>query len=192
MDKPLYFETPSVLKDWFAEHHARAPMLLLGYWKVGSGRPSVSWPESVDEALCVGWIDGLRKRIDEHRYTIRFTPRRPGSVWSQVNVQRVAELAAQGRMQAPGLAVFESRGEQHQRGYSFADRAESFPPDIELVFRAAASAWAYFEQQPPGYRRTVIHWVTSPKLAATREKRLNTVIADSAAGRRLGELNKYR
>jgi uncharacterized protein YdeI (YjbR/CyaY-like superfamily) len=102
MDEPIYFETPARLRAWFKKHHAKVPELLLGYWKVGSGQPSVTWPESVDEALCVGWIDGVRKRIDEQRYTIRFTPRRPGSVWSQVNVKRVGELVAEGRMQLQG------------------------------------------------------------------------------------------
>ncbi|MEK8031178.1 YdeI/OmpD-associated family protein [Ideonella sp. DXS29W] len=192
MDEPLYFDTPALLRAWFKKHHHRASELLLGYWKVGTGHPSVTWPESVDEALCVGWIDGVRKRIDDERYTIRFTPRRPGSVWSQVNVKRVPELIAEGRMQPAGLAVFEARGEQHARGYSFADRAQEFPPEIEAQFRAAhPEAWAFFEKQPPGYRRACIHHVTSPKTEATRQKRLTTLIEDSAAGRRLGHTTKY-
>lgn len=193
MDEPIYFETPAKLRAWFRKNHAKAPELLLGFWKVDSGQPSVTWPQSVDEALCVGWIDGVRKRIDDERYTIRFTPRRPGSVWSQINVKRVPELVAEGRMQPAGLAVFEARGEQHQRGYSFADRAQDFPPDIEVQFRAAdAKAWAYFEKQPPGYRRACIYWVTSPKTEATRQKRLATLIEDSAAGRRLGHTTQYK
>jgi uncharacterized protein YdeI (YjbR/CyaY-like superfamily) len=193
MDQPVYFDTPARLRAWFKKHHAKAPELLLGYWKVGSGQPSVTWPESVDEALCVGWIDGVRKRIDEQRYTIRFTPRRPGSVWSQVNVKRVAELVAQGRMQPAGLAVFEARGQAHQRGYSFSDRAQDFPPELEAHFRAAdPAAWDFFVRQPPGYRRTCIHWVTNAKQEATRFKRLANLIDDSAAGRRLGELEKYK
>lgn len=186
MAEPLYFETPARLRAWFRKHHAQAGELLLGYWKVGSGQPSVTWPESVDEALCVGWIDGVRKRVDDQRYTIRFTPRRPGSVWSQINVRRVPELVAEGRMQPAGRAVFEARGEEHQRGYSFADRAQDFAPDIEARFRnASAGGWAFFTAQPPGYRRACIHWVTSPKLEATRLKRLATLVDESAAGRRL-------
>lgn len=192
MDEPIYFETPAQLRAWFKRHHAKAPELLLGYWKVGSGQPSVTWPQSVDEALCVGWIDGVRKRIDEQRYTIRFTPRRPGSVWSQINVKRVPELVAEGRMQPPGLAVFEARGERHERGYSFSDRAQHFPPEIEAAFRDHAAAWAFFERQPPGYRRAAIHRVTSPKLEATRQKRLAELIALSAAGLRLGHDDKYK
>jgi uncharacterized protein YdeI (YjbR/CyaY-like superfamily) len=193
MTEPTYFETPAQLRAWFRKHHAKAEELLLGYWKVDSGQPSVTWPQSVDEALCVGWIDGVRRRIDADRYTIRFTPRRPGSVWSRINVKRVAELITEGRMQPAGLAVFEARGEQHQQGYTFANRAQDFPPDIEARFRAAgAEAWAFFERQPPGYRRTCIHWVTSPKQEATRLKRLAALIEDSAAGRRLGETLKYK
>jgi uncharacterized protein YdeI (YjbR/CyaY-like superfamily) len=191
MAEPRYFATPAALRAWFEKHHAKAPELLLGYWKVGSGHPSVTWPESVDEALCVGWIDGVRKRIDDERYTIRFTPRRPGSVWSQVNVKRVAELIAEGRMQPAGLAVFEARGDAHQRGYSFADRPEHFPPEQQARFRAHPAAWAFFDKQPPGYRRTAIYWVTSPKLEATRDKRLAKLIEDSANGLRLGHTTRY-
>lgn len=186
MTEPTYFATPAQLRAWFRKHHAKASELLLGYWKVGSGHPSVTWPESVDEALCVGWIDGVRRRIDDQRYTIRFTPRRPGSVWSQINVKRVPELVAEGRMQPAGLAVFEARGEAHQRGYSFADRAQDFPPEVEARFRDAdPKAWAFFAQQPPGYRRACIHWVTSPKLEATRLKRLAALVEASAAGQRI-------
>lgn len=193
MVDPLYFATPAALRAWFKKNHAKASELLLGYWKVDSGQPSVTWPQSVDEALCVGWIDGLRKRIDDERYTIRFTPRRPGSVWSQVNVKRVPELVAEGRMQPAGLAVFETRGEKHERGYSFVDRAQDFPPEIEAQFRRTnAEAWAFFEKQPPGYRRACIYHVTSPKTEATRQKRLATLIEDSAAGRRLGYTTKYQ
>jgi uncharacterized protein YdeI (YjbR/CyaY-like superfamily) len=191
MDEPMYFATPAALRAWFRKHHAKAGELLLGYWKVDSGQPSVTWPESVDEALCVGWIDGVRKRLDDQRYTIRFTPRRPGSVWSQVNVRRIGELLAEGRMRPEGLAVFEARGEQHQRGYSFSDRPEVFPPELEAAFRVHAAAWEYFERQPPGYRRAAIHWVSNAKQEATRLKRLATLIEDSAAGRRLGRTTQY-
>lgn len=191
MDEPLYFATPAALRAWFRKHHAKASELLLGYWKVGSGQPSVTWPESVDEALCVGWIDGIRRRLDDARYTIRFTPRRPGSVWSQINVRRVGELIAEGRMRPEGLAVFEARGEKHQHGYSFSDRAEHFPPELEAAFRAHAAAWAFFEAQPPGYRRTAIHWVSSAKQEATQQKRLATLIEDSAASQRLGRTTRH-
>jgi uncharacterized protein YdeI (YjbR/CyaY-like superfamily) len=191
MNDPTYFETPAKLRAWFKRHHAKASELLLGYWKVGSGHASVTWPQSVDEALCVGWIDGVRRRIDDERYTIRFTPRRPGSVWSAINVKRVPELVAEGRMQPAGLAVFEARGEKHAEGYNFANRAEHFPPELEAAFRAERAAWAFFEAQPPGYRRTVIHWVTSAKQEPTRLKRLAMLIGDSAAGQRLAGTTKY-
>ncbi|WP_374564611.1 YdeI family protein [Ideonella sp.] len=190
--EPHYFATPAALRAWFKKHHATATELLLGYWKVDSGQPSVTWPQSVDEALCVGWIDGVRKRIDDQRYTIRFTPRRPGSVWSQINVKRVPELVAEGRMQPAGLAVFEARGEQHQRGYSFSDRAEHLLPAHEQAMKANPAAWAYFNKQPPGYKRAAVHWVTSAKQEATQLKRLATLIEDSAAGQRLGRTEKYK
>lgn len=185
MSEPTYFTTPARLRAWFRKHHASAAELLLGYWKVGSGQPSVTWPESVDEALCVGWIDGVRRRVDDERYTIRFTPRRPGSVWSRVNVQRVAVLAAEGRMQPPGLAVFEARGEAHQHGYTYAQRAEQLPAELAAVFRAETQAWGFFERQPPGYQRVAIHWVASAKQEATRLRRLAKLIEESTAGRRI-------
>ncbi len=192
MAEPLYFETPAALRAWFKKNHVKATELLLGYWKVDSGQPSVTWPQSVDEALCVGWIDGVRKRIDDQRYTIRFTPRKATSVWSQINVQRVPELVAEGRMQPAGLAVFEARGEKHQRGYSFSDRAEHLPPAYVQAMKANPAAWTYFDRQPPGYKRAAIHWVTSAKQEATQQKRLATLIEDSAAGRRLGRTEKYK
>jgi len=189
---PRYFATPAALRAWFKRHHAKAPELLLGYWKVGSGRPSVTWPESVDEALCVGWIDGIRRRIDERRYTIRFTPRRPGSVWSRINVRRVAALIDEGRMLPAGIAVFEARGSKHKRGYSYSDRVDRFPAEIEAVLRAKPVAWVFFDEQPPGYKRNVIHWIVSARQEPTRLRRLATLIEDSAAGRRVGETKRYR
>ncbi len=192
MAEPQYFATPAALRAWFKKNHAKAAELLLGYWKVDSGQPSVTWPQSVDEALCVGWIDGVRKRIDDERYTIRFTPRRPGSVWSRVNVKRVPELVAEGRMQPAGLAVFEARRADQQEGYTFANRAEHLPEALDKRFRTEAEAWAYFERQPPGYKRMAIYWVTSAKQEATQLKRLATLIEDSAAEQRLGHTTKYK
>jgi uncharacterized protein YdeI (YjbR/CyaY-like superfamily) len=192
MNEPTYFATPARLRAWFKKHHASAAELLLGYWKVGSGQPSVTWPESVDEALCVGWIDGVRRRIDDARYTIRFTPRRPGSVWSQVNVKRIAVLTTEGRLQPAGRAVFDARGAAHEHGYTYTQRAQALPEALAAIFRAETDAWAFFEQQPPGYKRVAIHWVASAKQEATQLKRLTTLIADSAAHQRLGEITKYK
>ncbi|GAA0746157.1 YdeI/OmpD-associated family protein [Ideonella azotifigens] len=192
MSEALYFATPAQLHAWFKRHHATQTELLLGYWKVGSGQPSVTWPESVDEALCVGWIDGVRRRIDDARYSIRFTPRRPGSVWSMVNVQRVPVLLAEGRMRPEGLAVFEARKPEHHTGYTFAARPQELPPEMAAQLHALPDALAFFLAQPPGYRRTAVHWVTSPKTAATQARRLAELLASCARGERLGHTQKYR
>ena len=149
----------------------------------------MTWAQSVDEALCFGWIDGRRKRIDDERYTIRFTPRRPGSIWSAVNIGRVAALTAEGRMRPPGRTAFEARREDRSGIYSYEQRDEAvFPAEIEKRFRARKKAWAWFESQPRGYRQNTIRWVMTAKREETRERRLRTLIEDSAAGRRIAQL----
>jgi uncharacterized protein YdeI (YjbR/CyaY-like superfamily) len=185
MTKATYFASPPRFRAWLAENHARAPELLVGFHKVDSGKPSISWPESVDEALCFGWIDGVRRRIDDHAYTIRFTPRRPGSVWSAVNLRRVAALEAAGRMRPAGRAAFEARATERARTYSYERTAE---PELEAAlakeFEAAKKAWAFFWKQPPSYRRRVLHWIVSAKGAEVRRRRLRRVIGLCASGRR--------
>lgn len=184
--QPTYFPDATAFRDWLARHAARAPGLLVGFHKVGSGLPSLRWPEAVDEALCVGWIDGIRHRIDDQRYQIRFTPRRPGSTWSAVNIERVAVLTAAGRMQPAGLAVFAQRRETRSRTASYEQATmPRLSADAEARFRADAPAWAYFDAQPPSYRRRVLWWVTSAKQPATQARRLARLIAQSAAGQRL-------
>jgi uncharacterized protein YdeI (YjbR/CyaY-like superfamily) len=183
--KPRFFATPEDFRKWLAEHHESEAELLVGFWKTHTGQPSITWPQSVDEVLCVGWIDGVRKRIDDDSYTIRFTPRRQRSVWSAVNVRRVAELIEEGRMQPAGLAVFEARGEEHATGYSLKERAEHFPKPLEKIFKANKAAWAFWMAQPPGYRRWAVHRVTSAKKEETRAKRLAALIEASQEGRRL-------
>ena len=185
--KPIYFASPAEFRTWLEKHHAKEKELLVGFHKKDTGKPSMTWPQSVDEALCFGWIDGVRKRVDDERYTIRFTPRKPKSNWSNVNIKRVAELKDLGRMTPAGLKAFEER--ETKRDYAYEEtRSRAFTPEPEKIFRANRKAWAFFEAQPPGYRRTAIFWVLSAKREETRLKRLDTLIDDSAHGRRIGLL----
>ena len=179
---PTYFETPADFRAWLAANHATADELWVGFYKKSSGRLSITWPESVDQALCYGWIDGLRKRLDDERYVIRFTPRRRGSIWSEVNRRRVAELSAQGLMQPAGLAAYDARDDEKSKLYSYEARHQPLNSAYETEFRADATAWAYWEGQPAHYRRGATHWVMSAKREETRRRRLATLIADSAAG----------
>jgi uncharacterized protein YdeI (YjbR/CyaY-like superfamily) len=180
--KPTFFDTPGDFRAWLEANHETAPELLVGFWRKGSGRPSMTWPESVDEALCVGWIDGIRRTVDDERYTIRFTPRRKGSRWSAVNVRRAGELIAEGRMRPAGLAAFEKRVEA---GYSYERQAASLSAGDEERFRSDTAAWDHWTVQPPWYRRTLTWWVVSAKREETRRRRLETLIRASREGRRL-------
>lgn len=180
---PVFFPSPADFRAWLDANHATAAELLVGYYKVGTGRASMTWPESVDQALCYGWIDGVRRRIDDESYMIRFTPRRRGSNWSLVNIRRALELIEQGLMQPAGLAAFEARSLARTDEYSYESRPQGLDEAYEAEFRAAAAAWAYWEAQPPHYRKGAAHWVMSAKREETRRKRLATLIADSAAGR---------
>jgi uncharacterized protein YdeI (YjbR/CyaY-like superfamily) len=179
----LFFATPDDLRDWFDANHATTDELWIGYYKKASGRPSVSWTEVVDEALCVGWIDGVLRRIDEISHVQRLTPRRKGSNWSAINVAKVAELTAQGRMRPAGLAAFAARSDAKTAIYSYEQPPETFTPDEIERFRADVSAWSDWEGRPPSYRKAVTHWVASAKQPATRERRLATLIEDSRTGR---------
>ena len=179
---PTFFETPAGFRAWLAANHATAGELWVGFYKKGGGRPSITWPESVDHALCYGWIDGIRKRIDDERYVIRFTPRRRGSMWSAVNLKRVTELIEQGLMQPAGLAVYGERDPDKAAQYAYERSHPTLDAAYEAEFRADAAAWAYWEAQPAHYRRGATHWVMSAKREETRRKRLATLMADSAAG----------
>jgi len=182
MAEPLYFQSPQDFRAWLAVHAANARELIVGYHKLGSGLPSMTWPESVDEALCVGWIDGIRKRVDELRYQIRFTPRRSNSIWSRVNIDRVTVLTAEGRMTPAGLAAFQKRIERRSIVYSYEHEGEVLlPAAMERQFRRKPTAWAWFSAQPPGWRRQTLRWVLSAKQVATRERRLVQLIEASAA-----------
>ncbi len=184
--KPVYFESALALRRWFARNAATASELVVGYMKRGTGIPSITWPESVDEALCVGWIDGVRHRIDDERYRIRFTPRRKGSNWSKINVRRVAELKKAGRMKSAGLKAFAERNKARTGlgSYEQRTRAKLSPQDIKTIKRHAA-AWKYYAALPPGYLQLVNWWITSARKPETRARRLNTLIHACAEGRRL-------
>jgi uncharacterized protein YdeI (YjbR/CyaY-like superfamily) len=186
--RPVFFHSAAEFRRWLAQHHASSRELLVGFHRQASGRGGITYPEALDEALCFGWIDGIRRRRDETSYTIRFTPRKPRSTWSNVNVRHVERLEADGRMMPAGRAAFAAREATRTGIYSFENRPQNFPAAQEKRFRAHPAAWTFWQQQPPGYRRTAIWWVISAKQEATRERRLATLIADSAAGRRIAAI----
>jgi uncharacterized protein YdeI (YjbR/CyaY-like superfamily) len=181
--EPVFFETAADLRRWLAANHETAEELWVGLYRVGSGRKSITWPEVVDEALCFGWIDGIRKSIDETSYKNRITPRRKGSNWSAINIARVAALEAEGRMQSAGRRAFEGRDEARTAIYSYERATATLDDAAEAAFRANAKAWSWFEGAPASYRRAATHWVTSAVRPETRDRRLQTLIVDSAAGR---------
>lgn len=189
----IYFASSDEFRAWLAEHHEREREVLVGFYKKHTGRPTMTWPQSVDEALCYGWIDGVRRSAGEEAYTIRFTPRKAKSTWSAVNLKRVPELIAEGRMQPAGLKAYEAREASNSRIYAYEQAdATAFDAAMEERFRANAAAWEFFQAQPPGYRRTSTHWVMTAKQEATRLRRLEQLIADSASGRRLDQLTSPR
>jgi uncharacterized protein YdeI (YjbR/CyaY-like superfamily) len=183
--KPRFFRTPAELRKWFTQHHATEKELWVGYYKVSTGRPTVTWAESVDEALCVGWIDGIRRSIDDESYTNRFTPRKIGSTWSAVNIKRVKALVDEKRMMPAGLKAFEARREYKSGIYSYEQRRTEFDEPYLSQMKSSKNAWEFFQAQPPSYRKMMIWFVVSAKQEATREKRLKLLIDASARGRRL-------
>jgi uncharacterized protein YdeI (YjbR/CyaY-like superfamily) len=189
---PVFFPTPADFRAWLQQHHRTEQELWVGFYKKGTDRASITWSEAVDEALCFGWIDGVRKSVDAERYMNRFTPRRRGSRWSAVNTRRMTELIRSGRARAAGRKAFEARAEDG--GYNWQaerDRARLDPP-LEAQFKANRAAWAFLEAQPPGYRKLAIWFVMSAKREETRRRRLDTLIAVSAAGRRLEPMGPPR
>lgn len=182
--KPTFFATPADFRAWLAKHHADRDELLVGFHRTTSGRPSITWQQSVDEALCFGWIDGVRKRIDEHSYTIRFSPRRAASKWSAINIRRATELEKEGRMTPAGLAEF-AKADRNKADYSYEQRREGFLPELEAQFKKHRNAWAFFIKQAPSYQRLIAFWCSSAKKEETRQSRLQKAIAASEAGKRL-------
>lgn len=190
--KPTFFATPAAFRAWLERHHASRDELWVGFHKKGTGRASITWPESVDEALCFGWIDGLRKGVDESSYTIRFTPRRATSIWSAVNIRSVARLAAEGRMRPAGEAAFAARTEAKSRVYSFESKPVALAPEYERALRENRRASEFFDAQPPWYRRTTAFWVMSAKRDETRARRLAALIACCAKGEAIPVLKRTK
>ena len=183
-----FFESASDLRRWLEAHHDSSDELWIGFHRAASGRPSVTYKQAVDEALCFGWIDGVRYRLDDTSFAQRYTPRRKGSSWSSVNVRRATELIEEGRMRPAGKAAFEARTAEKTAIYSYEREHATFEPHQLERFRADEAAWAFFEAQPPSYRRTVTYWVTSAKRPDTRERRFGRLLEASRAARRTAEL----
>lgn len=189
--KVRYFRSPGEFRRWLAQHHADRDELIVGYHKKHTGKPSMTWSESVDEALCYGWIDGIRRKVDEDRYCIRFTPRRPKSIWSAVNLKKMKELIRDGRVQPAGRAIYEARDPSKEERYSFEQEAVALAPEYERKFKRSRRAWRFFsETLNLGYRKQSIHWVMSAKKTETRERRLGILIESSAEGRKVPQLRK--
>jgi uncharacterized protein YdeI (YjbR/CyaY-like superfamily) len=180
-----FFKSSLDFREWLELNHTSARELWVGFYKKNSGKPSITWPESVDQALCFGWIDGIRKRIDEISYMIRFSPRKPTSIWSAVNMKRAEELAAQGLMRPAGKKAYELRKENRSGIYAYEQRSTSLPEPYEKTLKENKAAWDFFQAQPPSYRKIAFWWVVSAKKEETRLKRLEKLIDYSAQGKRL-------
>ena len=183
--KPTFFKTPADFRKWLTKNHEAVAELWVGFYKKDSGKPSITWPESVDEALCHGWIDGVRKSVDETSYKIRFTPRRPRSIWSAVNIKRVAELTKQGRMTPAGEKAFAARSDYRSGIYAYEQRSPELPAEYAKHLRKNKAAAKFFESQPPSYRKLAMWWIVSAKQEETRLKRLAKLIEASANQRRV-------
>ena len=183
--KIRYFKSPNDFRGWLQKNHETTQELWVGYYKKSSGQPSITWPESVDEALCFGWIDGIRKSVGDLRYTIRFTPRRRGSIWSAVNIKRARELGDRGLMKPHGLAAFDARKEYRSGIYSYEQRTASLDGIYEKRLRQNKAAWDFFYAQPPSYRKAIGWWIVGAKQEATRLKRLQKLIEESEKRKRL-------
>jgi uncharacterized protein YdeI (YjbR/CyaY-like superfamily) len=186
--KPRFFRTPAEFRGWLEKNHDTTTELQVGFYKKSSGRKGITYEEALDEALAFGWIDGITRRIDDERWTIRFTPRKPKSNWSLKNIRRVGELTKQGRMAPAGVRAFEGRDRSRDGTYSFEQPQPELGEDLEKRFRRNRKAWGFWEAQPPGYRRVATWWVISAKREETRLRRLATLMEDSANGRRLAQL----
>ena len=183
--KPEFFKTPADFGTWLEKHHATATELWVGFYKKDSGKPSITWPEAVDQALCFGWIDGIRKRVDEISYQIRFTPRRRGSIWSAINIKRAKELARQKQMRPTGLKAFAARIENKSGIYSYEQRKTDLEEPYAKLLKKNKEAWNFFEKQSPSYRKIIGWWIISAKKEETRMARLAKLISESAKGKRL-------
>lgn len=190
--KATFFESAAAFRRWLEKSHKKEDELIVGYYKINTGKPSMTWSESVDQALCFGWIDGIRRKIDDESYCIRFTPRRPRSNWSAVNICKMEDLIEKGLMTPAGLAVYQLREEEKSRIYAYEKREVRFSPEYRRLFTANRDAWKYFQSMPKSYRKPATNWVMSAKREETRLKRLHTLIADSEAGRKIKPLSYGR
>ena len=186
---PTFFATQTAFRKWLQKNHAKETELLVGFYKVSCSKPSITWPQSVDEALCFGWIDGVRKNIDEDSYTIRFTPRKPGSIWSAINIKKIEELTAQRLMQPAGLEAYSTRKESKSKIYSYEKEPELLSKAYEKLFKANKKAWKFFRTQPAWYQRVAIHRIMTAKQEATQLKRLEQLIKDSEEEKTIKELS---
>ena len=185
--KPTFFERPELFREWLEGHSQVESELFVGFWKAGSQRLSMTWSQSVDEAICYGWIDGVRRRIDEDSYSIRFTPRRPGSNWSAVNISKFEALLAEGRVTAAGKKAYQARSDSKSRAYSYEQEHPAEFTSSELTsFAQHPTAWHYFCECPPGYRRKMVHWITSAKRMDTRARRLAKLVSACESQKRIG------
>ena len=187
--QPVFFATQSDFRKWLQKNHRKASELFVGFYKVQSGKPSMTWSQSVDQAICFGWIDGVRKSIDKDSYFIRFTPRKPTSIWSAINIKKVEELTKKGLMQPAGLASFKFKKEHKSKIYAYEKEAVKLSARFEKQFKANKKAWAFFQSLPPSYHRSALDWVMSAKQETTSIKRLNELITDSEAGRKIKRLS---
>jgi len=175
--EPVFFKTPADFRKWLEENHQKQPEVLVGFYKTGTGKQSITWPQSVDEALCFGWIDGVRRSLGEESYTIRFTPRRAGSIWSAVNINKIEVLLAQGLVKPEGIAAYQKRTEAKSRIYAFEQKEDAvLPKELEDIFKANLAAWEFFIKQAPSYRKRVIHNVISAKQEKTKFARFEKLI----------------
>jgi uncharacterized protein YdeI (YjbR/CyaY-like superfamily) len=186
LEKPRFFRSPAEFRTWLEKHHRSAAELWLGFHKAHARKRGITYSAALDEALCVGWIDGIRKSMDDDRYMIRFTPRKASSKWSRVNVERVGKLIRAGRMRTAGLEAFERRDREKAAGYSYEERPATLEEPYAAIFKRNRAAWEFFQSQAPWYQRTCAFWVTSAKQEATRLRRLDTLIRESQNQKRVG------
>jgi uncharacterized protein YdeI (YjbR/CyaY-like superfamily) len=182
---PTYFSTQEEFRAWLKEHHKKETELLVGFYKVGSGKPSMTWPESVDQALCFGWIDGVRRSLGEESYSIRFTPRKKTSIWSAVNIKKVEALTKAGLMTEEGIKAFGHRKEHRSSVYSFENEPVDLAPEYESQFKKNKAAWEFFNKQAPWYKRTMLYWIMNAKQEKTRLSRLEQTIRNSEEHKRM-------
>lgn len=189
--KPVFFTTAAEYRKWLVAHHAEAKEIVLGFYKKGSGKAGMTIAEAVEQALCYGWIDGRLNNTGPESFMVRFTPRRPDSIWSQVNIRRVKDLTQRGLMAPAGLAAFEGRDRKKAKLYSHENRAKTLSKELQSHFEKNKTAWAFFREQPPGYQRTITFWVMSAKQEATRLRRLERLMDVSAKGQRVDLLAPF-